>query len=420
MLKRLKYVFVFLLVLLTAVIICSCGMVTSTVTSNFTVGQEYFTTQDVTFTKSKENSSIATAEYSVVCACNLYEYTATFSLLDKDGEELFKSETVTFEGEVSANESFTLSFDAPYGTVEAASTHTLELRGKTKESPALLTTKIFKVSYMYNNEVLRTEKVRGGNTVNTEALSYKNMIFTGLYNGDSLSCRTKVSAPIYRDTVLYVDFAFDGEKVTNEITTSYIKSLVSIRCERIGFISKEIVTGSGVIFKEDAYYYYVLTNHHVVGENNTYNLQAYDYKNNSYSAQIYSESVSASSKEFDLAVLKIRKGEEILKCIKLAEKDLGVGAGCISLGYPNGQKNAITFGTTTGYADKVDGHRFTAMKHTALVNHGCSGGPLLNDKLELVGINYAKVGNDDSFSGGFAIPLSSIIEFLEEYTSILD
>lgn len=419
MLKRLKYTLAAVCLLLTALFICSCDSVTSLFSDDFTVGQEYFTTQDVTFTKSKEDSTVAITEYKVACACNLYEYTATFSLLDKDGKEIYKSDAMTSEGEVKANEEFTITFDAPYYEVSVASKHTLELRGKTKESPSLLKSKIFKVTYMYDNQVLRTENVRGGNTVNTDTLDYKNMIFKGLYNGPTLSCRAKGAAPIYRDTVLYVDFAFDAEKVTNEITTSAIKSLVSIRYEKTKLFQKEIVTGSGVIFHKDSHCYYILTNHHVVGEEGNYNYRVFDYRDNEYSAQVCNGHVM--DQEYDLAVLKIMRTDDELECVSFAQNDIGIGAGCISLGYPNGQKNAITFGRTTGYADKSDLLNFIAMKHTAVVNHGCSGGPLLNDRLELVGINYAKVGNDDSFSNGFAIPLSTIIEFLEKYEpSLLD
>ena len=56
--------------------------------------------------------------------------------------------------------------------------------------------------------------------------------------------------------------------------------------------------------------------------------------------------------------------------------------------------------------------------HTAPLDHGSSGGALINYELKLVGINYA-MGNSEGadMEFGLAIPLDKVIAFLEKFDS---
>ena len=89
-----------------------------------------------------------------------------------------------------------------------------------------------------------------------------------------------------------------------------------------------------------------------------------------------------------------------------------------SMGNPNSIKNVITNGMINCYSyislnnnkSKVD---FEVIVHSANINSGSSGGALLNEYNEIVGITFAGVfDNKGNFITGYAIPLEKIVEFI--------
>ena len=56
--------------------------------------------------------------------------------------------------------------------------------------------------------------------------------------------------------------------------------------------------------------------------------------------------------------------------------------------------------------------RFDVMTHTAYINHGSSGGPLLNSELKVVGVNFA---GSETAEKGCAVPAEKVAEFLSAY-----
>ena len=93
----------------------------------------------------------------------------------------------------------------------------------------------------------------------------------------------------------------------------------------------------------------------------------------------------------------------------------------IALGAPDGMDNSVTFGRVTR-VDTVSGQgateqtavAFPVIWHDAPMAHGSSGGALLNDNMELVGVNFAIATNGQSgeYLYGFCIPISYVREFL--------
>ena len=162
--------------------------------------------------------------------------------------------------------------------------------------------------------------------------------------------------------------------------------------------------GTGIIFTRDGY---VLTNHHVVagGQDCTVTLS----DNVQYEARyVVSDEVN------DLAVLKIM-GAKDLPMAELGDSSLlTVGEKVYAIGNPLGVELRGTF--TDGLVSAldrdvdVDGRTMTLIQTNAALNSGNSGGPLINQYGQVVGINTIKMMSEFSnIEGlGFAIPTQAI------------
>ena len=172
--------------------------------------------------------------------------------------------------------------------------------------------------------------------------------------------------------------------------------------------------GTGIICSSDGY---VLTNYHVIA--------------GSYGAMVWITDRYGVDKKYDallvggdadqdLAVLKI-EGEN-LPVAELGVSDaLQVGDPVYAIGNPLGLELRATF--TDGIVSAVnrevdvDGIIMTLIQTNAALNSGNSGGPLINQYGQVVGINTIKMmsGYDNTIEGlGFAIPTSISISWIND------
>ncbi|MFM7321780.1 MAG: S1C family serine protease, partial [Armatimonadota bacterium] len=114
----------------------------------------------------------------------------------------------------------------------------------------------------------------------------------------------------------------------------------------------------------------------------------------------------------DLAVVKITAGKP-LPYVRFADSDaLKVGQWAVAIGSPFGKENTMTTGIVSALHRKTDisegvtGRYYPSLIQTdAAINRGNSGGPLLNIRGELIGINVAIFSPTGTSAGiGFAIP----------------
>ena len=161
--------------------------------------------------------------------------------------------------------------------------------------------------------------------------------------------------------------------------------------------------GTGVIFTEDGY---ILTNHHVV-ENGHECVVLLE------SGYTYEAKYVASNAPNDLAILKIEATG--LPAAEFGDSDdLQVGDPAYAIGTPLSLelRNTLTDGIISAINRDVwvDDHTMTLLQTTAALNSGNSGGPLINQYGQVVGINVIKM--DSSYSSieglGFAIPTALI------------
>lgn len=199
------------------------------------------------------------------------------------------------------------------------------------------------------------------------------------------------------------------------VTTHVYTPLLFLRVREKEFF------GSGVIFYENDDFYYVLTNQHVVAllrNTTTASYQIIDYQQKVYDAYLYEGSQSVDD---DLAILFFEKGDKEYPLMVMNERELEVGEPIIAIGQPNGQKNTITFGTIEAFTATNVKNRygestfrdFLAIKHSAFVDSGSSGGMLLNYNLQLIGVNFAGLEEDDMHLYTFSIPVSVILSYLQ-------
>ena len=157
--------------------------------------------------------------------------------------------------------------------------------------------------------------------------------------------------------------------------------------------------GSGVIVTADGY---ILTNNHVVEGADDIRVDLTD--NRTLTAKLI-----GTDKASDLALLKVTGSD--FHAIALGNSDsVQVGDVVLAVGNPLGIGQTVTMGiiSAKGRSTGVgDGSYEDFLQTDAPINHGNSGGALVNTKGELVGINSQILSNTDGNIGiGFAIPVN--------------
>ena len=171
--------------------------------------------------------------------------------------------------------------------------------------------------------------------------------------------------------------------------------------------------GTGVIFSEDGY---ILTNCHVIAGCSSCAIWISD----DYGIdQQFEARVVGYDEDADLAVLKV-EAEGLPAAEFGISDDLQVGDPVYAIGNPLGVelRNTLTDGIVSAINRDVDvdGVTMTLIQTTAALNSGNSGGPLINQYGQVIGINTIKMMSEyDTIEGlGFAIPSSIALRWVNE------
>jgi len=173
---------------------------------------------------------------------------------------------------------------------------------------------------------------------------------------------------------------------------------------------KAEATGSGVIIDPEGY---ILTNFHVVAGAEDIKVTLSNGEEKKYDGKVIGKDPKS-----DLAVIKI-KSKEKFPAAKLGDSDkIRIGDWAIAIGSPFGLKQTVTVGVISAMRQSlyIEGKEYREMIQTdASINRGNSGGPLVNIKGEVIGINTAIYAPTGVFAGvGFAIPINNAKEILTE------
>lgn len=195
-----------------------------------------------------------------------------------------------------------------------------------------------------------------------------------------------------------------------EIYRQVLPSIVGIR----SWDGEGSYTGTGLVLAEDGY---ILTNDHVIAGCHRAAVVLPD--GGARTAQLVGRDSRA-----DLAVLKIEA--DGLPPIRFGQSDrLEVGDSALAIGNPLGEEfwGTMTEGIISAIDRDVavDGQVMTLIQTTAAINSGNSGGALVNQYGQVVGITNLKMVSDtldDSLEGlGFAIPSTTVREMVHQFVA---
>lgn len=165
--------------------------------------------------------------------------------------------------------------------------------------------------------------------------------------------------------------------------------------------------GSGTCFYLKQYNIFV-TNYHVVEGFREVGVQ--DNDKNSYLGKVVLVNPLR-----DIALLSVEGDFSSLPEIKLSEvEETAIGQKINVAGYPYGMPFSLTEGTVSSPKQLMGNNYF--IQTDAAVNPGNSGGPMFNDKQELIAITVSKIKDADNM--GFGIPISALKKILDHIDNL--
>ena len=181
-------------------------------------------------------------------------------------------------------------------------------------------------------------------------------------------------------------------------------------------VGEKASIGTGVILTEDGY---IVTNAHVITKGKTAFVVLADGRD--YDVEL----IGYDSTE-DLAVLKAVDASELPTAPLGNSDECWVGDTVYAIGNPLGVelRGTLTEGIISAIDRQVtlEGRVMTLLQTTAALNNGNSGGPLINEYGQVVGINTLKMSRSDSMGSetatveglGFAVPSGKVVSVIND------
>lgn len=213
-------------------------------------------------------------------------------------------------------------------------------------------------------------------------------------------------APLGDGTVLTIDPPMAIRLSAQEIYDMVNPSVVAVQVDQG---DNYYSMGSGVIFSEDGY---IVTNAHVIAGGSRAEVLFSD-------GSVYTASLIGYDSAYDLAVLKVSVTG--LPAAEFGDSDnVRVGDVVYAIGNPLGLelRGTLTDGIISAIDRDVSAENgsMTLLQTTAALNSGNSGGALINEAGQVVGITNMKMMSDEeTIEGlGFAIPTRSVKEVVDQ------
>ena len=227
------------------------------------------------------------------------------------------------------------------------------------------------------------------------------------------------------DPVTITETITEKELVMPRIDSTEIVSIAELATKTIVQVQVGILNedgdflpnggGSGVVISEDGL---IMTNHHVIDESNEVRVIFED-------GRMYESEIIGSDKLTDVGLLKITAAD--LSPISIGNSDiLSVGDLAVAIGHPLtlGAAPTVTSGVVSALARRLDvGSEtmgsgvtlFGLIQTDAPITRGSSGGALINNNGELIGITTAIATADVGAEGlGFAVPINLALSIADD------
>lgn len=175
--------------------------------------------------------------------------------------------------------------------------------------------------------------------------------------------------------------------------------------------------GSGIIIAKSDTELIIVTNNHVIADADSMEVSFVDGS----SATAYLKGTESS---VDIAVIAVELedlSDDTLSSISIAtlgdSNSLTVGESAIAIGNALGYGQSVTTGVISALDREIeteDGETNTFIQTDAAINPGNSGGALLNSNGEVIGVTSSKIGATTVEGMGFAIPISDVIDLIND------
>ena len=171
--------------------------------------------------------------------------------------------------------------------------------------------------------------------------------------------------------------------------------------------------GSGFVYDDQGH---IITNQHVVDGASSISVRFWNGR--TYKAELVGSDAST-----DLAVIRVDAPASLLEPLTLGDSSAAaVGDPVVAIGSPYGLEDSATSGIVSALHRQITSpNNFTiddAIQTDAAINHGNSGGPLLNSRAQVIGVN-AQIESDSGASDGvgFAIPANTVKAIVSQLIS---
>lgn len=182
----------------------------------------------------------------------------------------------------------------------------------------------------------------------------------------------------------------------------------SLSAYAIGFDTEEVYNsvfvvysgnsmGSGFAIGENC----IITNAHVINNQ-------YDVKIETYGGEIKRAFIVSIDEHIDIAVIGV-PGASFTPLNVADLSTVNIGDDVYAIGTPNSLAFTLTKGVVSSKERLVSRQKY--IQTDAAINSGNSGGPLLNDAGEVIGVNSYKMSDSEGI--GLAIPIDVVVSYLE-------
>jgi S1-C subfamily serine protease len=182
------------------------------------------------------------------------------------------------------------------------------------------------------------------------------------------------------------------------------RGVVEIAASGGGSLGSQSAQGSGFVYDEDGH---IVTNQHVVAGASSISVSFWNGVERT-------ATLVGTDPSTDLAVIRVKAPQSLLGPLALADSSaVHVGDPVLAFGSPFGLEGTVTSGIVSAlHREMTAPNNFTitdTIQTDAAINHGNSGGPLLDRRGRVIGVN-AQIESESGGSDGvgFAIPSDTV------------